>query len=73
MKKYQKIYSGSSIIIMSIKNCLNDINIIPIIKDQSESARLAGFGYSINLFQDVFVHDDEYSKAIYTLKKENIL
>ncbi len=73
MKKFQKIYSGSSIIVMSIKNCLNDVNIIPIIKDQSESARLAGFGSSINLFQDVFVHDDEYSKAIYALKKENIL
>ena len=42
-------------------------NIIPIIKDQLESSRLAGFGSLIN-YQEVFVHESEVSKALKFLK-----
>tara|TARA_Y100000994_G_scaffold239221_1_gene232617 strand:- start:1122 stop:1334 length:213 start_codon:yes stop_codon:yes gene_type:complete len=62
-----KIYSGSSIKVLSIKDMLEKNNIIPIIKDQSESSRLAGFGSLIN-FQEVFVHESEVSKALKFLK-----
>tara|TARA_Y100000996_G_scaffold407071_1_gene384235 strand:+ start:3467 stop:3679 length:213 start_codon:yes stop_codon:yes gene_type:complete len=64
---FTKIYSGSSIKVLSIKDMLEKNNIIPIIKDQSESSRLAGFGSLIN-FQEVFVHESEVSKALKFLK-----
>ena len=67
MDSFTKIYSGSSIKVLSIKDMLEKNNIIPIIKDQSESSRLAGFGSLIN-FQDVFVHESEVSKALKFLK-----
>tara|TARA_B100001758_G_scaffold246543_1_gene261910 strand:- start:1665 stop:1877 length:213 start_codon:yes stop_codon:yes gene_type:complete len=67
MDSFAKIYSGSSIKVLSIKDMLEKNNIIPIIKDQSESSRLAGFGSLIN-FQEVFVHESEVSKALKFLK-----
>ncbi len=67
MDSFIKIYSGSSIKVLSIKDMLEKNNIIPIIKDQSESSRLAGFGSLIN-FQEVFVHESEVSKALKFLK-----
>lgn len=67
MDSFTKIYSGSSITVLSIKDMLEKNNIIPIIKDQLESSRLAGFGSLIN-FQDVFVHESEVSKALKFLK-----
>ena len=67
MDSFTKIYSGSSIKVLSIKDMLEKNNIIPIIKDQSESSRLAGFGSLIN-FQEVFVHESELSKALKFLK-----
>tara|TARA_B100001250_G_C19360546_1_gene597503 strand:+ start:270 stop:482 length:213 start_codon:yes stop_codon:yes gene_type:complete len=67
MDSFTKIYSGSSIKVLSIKDMLEKNNIIPIIKDQSESSRLAGFGSLIN-FQEVFVHESEVSKALKFLK-----
>ena len=67
MDSFTKIYSGSSITVLSIKDMLEKNNIIPIIKDQSESSRLAGFGSLIN-YQEVFVHESEVSKALKFLK-----
>tara|TARA_A100001011_G_scaffold146454_1_gene154569 strand:- start:10137 stop:10364 length:228 start_codon:yes stop_codon:yes gene_type:complete len=59
MNSYTKIYSGSIIIILSMKNMLLEKNIIPIIKDSHESARLAGFGSIHGQLQDLYVNDDE--------------
>ena len=39
-----KVYTGSSINVLAIMNALESDNIYPLIKDRSESARLAGFG-----------------------------
>ncbi len=61
---YTKIYSGNFILVTRVKTELEHIGIIPIIKDESESQRLAGYG-SINLgFQEVFVNNEELEKAI---------
>ena len=38
---------------------LSEKKIFPIIKDESESARLAGFGISNPTVQQVFLHKDE--------------
>ncbi len=69
MNSYFKIYTGPEIIVLSVKNILEQNYIIPIIKDQSESARLAGFGSAIPYLQDVFVHEDEKINAIDLIKE----
>ena len=43
---------------------LEDIGIFAVIKDESESGRLAGFGAPIQGQQELYVHNDELSKAI---------
>jgi len=53
---------------MAINNALIEKNIIPVIKDQSESARLAGFGITAPFSQEVFVHDDEKVNAVEIIK-----
>jgi len=69
INSYSKVYTGSSIFVLAIKTALIGENIFPIIKDQSESARLAGFGSLFPFSQDVFVHNNEKTKAIEIIKK----
>ncbi len=61
---YTKIYTGNFIIVQQIFQRLEKIGINPIIKDESESGRLAGFGSSIPGQQEVFVHQNELDDAI---------
>lgn len=61
---YVKVFSGSSIIVTLIIERLEEIGINPVIKDESESARMAGFGASIQNYQEVYVYKDELSKAL---------
>ena len=44
------------------------MNIIPIIKNKNESARLAGFGSIFNGI-DIFVHHDELNESLEVLSK----
>ncbi len=67
---YIKIFTGSSMEEMAIKNTLESINIIPVIKDEAQSARLAGFGASPDLLQ-VYVHKDELARAQKALTANN--
>ena len=59
-----KIFTGNTIEILSLRNKLLKQKIVPIIKDDSESARLAGFGMIAPGLQEVFVHKDELDAAI---------
>jgi len=61
---YIKIYSGNFIITQFLIERLKEVGISPIIKDESESGRLAGFGSSIQGFQELFVHQKEIDKAV---------
>jgi len=62
-KNFHHLFTGSSIEVLGITDLLSKENIIPVIKDEGESARLAGFGVT-NLFtQQVYVHFDEIEKA----------
>lgn len=61
---YTKIYTGNFIIIQRMISSLKEIGINPVIKDETESGRLAGFGASISGQQEVFVNKDELDKAI---------
>ena len=65
MNSYTKIYTGSPIMVLSIKQKLLDKNVVPIIKDFQESAKLAGFGSIYGNEQDIYVHNDE----LYIAKK----
>jgi hypothetical protein len=60
---YIKLFSGNFIIVQQLRNELEEININPIIKDETESGRLAGFGSAISGQQEVFVHKDEAERA----------
>lgn len=61
-QSFVHIYSGSSVTVLALKNALQADNIIPVIKDESESARMAGFGI-VHDQKQVFVHTDELKKA----------
>ncbi|WP_053991327.1 putative signal transducing protein [Mangrovimonas sp. TPBH4] len=61
---YIKIFSGNFIMVQLMITRLEEIGIEPIIKDESESGRLAGFGSSIQGFQELYVHKDELDKAV---------
>ena len=60
---YIKIYTGSFILVTNIVSKLESEGISPIIKDETESARLAGFGPAILGQQEVYVHESEIDKA----------
>lgn len=60
---YLHLFSGSSIDVLALRNALAEENITPVVKDEAESARLAGFGQTTPMMQRVFVHQDEYEMA----------
>lgn len=67
---YINIYTGNFAIVKHIVIELNALDINPVIKDQSESAILGGFGgTSAPDFQEVFVHKSEVDQAIPIVKK----
>lgn len=43
-QEYIQIFKGSSIQVMAVVNALETLEIVPVVKDPSASARLAGFG-----------------------------
>jgi len=63
-KKFIKIFTGNAISVLSLRNSLEEQNIVAVVKDDSESARLAGFGMVTPGLQEMFVHEDELDKAI---------
>ena len=67
---YIKIFTGSSMEVLAIKNTLESINIIPVIKDEAQSASLAGFGATPDLLQ-VYVYKDELASAQKALTANN--
>lgn len=61
---YIKVFTGNFIVVQRIISELKKINIFAVVKDQTESARLAGFGGGIFGFQEVFINKDELDKAV---------
>lgn len=61
---YKKIYTGSFIVAQLIVDKLAALGITAIVKDETESARLAGFGSSVPGYQDIYVHLDELENAL---------
>lgn len=68
-----KIFSSSSIIVKGLQNLLDDNKISYLIKDQFESARLAGFGEQMNSVEiHVLKSDIEKTKPIVEKYKNEI-
>ncbi|MCC1483631.1 putative signal transducing protein [Winogradskyella immobilis] len=62
--EYVKVYDGNFILVTRIKNGLEAIGIIPIIKDEGESQRLGGQDTLNSGYQEVYVNNEELNKAI---------
>ena len=60
---YTKLYQGSFIVVQMMQRNLEIQGINPLIKDESESAQLAGFGVSNIGIQQLFVHESEVPNA----------
>ena len=60
---YIKVFSGNVAMAQRIRLELEAVGITPIIKDEGESQRLAGYGSLNQGYQDVVVHEDELEKA----------
>lgn len=60
--KYIKLHVGSMITLRALENYLNDEKIPSLIKNYSESARLAGFGSSESA-NELFVFEEDFDKA----------
>ncbi|WP_417443907.1 putative signal transducing protein [Joostella sp.] len=63
-KDYIRIFTGSSIQAGLLQSRLEEVAISPVIKNETESARLAGFGPSVINQVQLFVHKDEHDKAL---------
>lgn len=61
---YIKIYTGNFIVVQLIKQRLEDLGISPIIKDETESGRLAGLADTLHGLPEVYVHENELDQAI---------
>lgn len=62
--EYTKVYGGNFILVTRIKAELEAIGIVPIIKDEGESQRLAGYASMNQGFKDIYVNDGELNKAL---------
>ena len=63
ISNYIKIFSGDALIAKRITLGLRELDIEAIVKDESESARLAGFASSMLGTTEIYVHPDELEKA----------
>jgi hypothetical protein len=61
---FTRIYTGSFINVQAIVAGLEDAGISSIIKDETESARLAGFGATNPGVQQLLVHNDKVTEAV---------
>ncbi|MBT8305698.1 MAG: DUF2007 domain-containing protein [Maribacter sp.] len=61
---YKKIFTGDSMVAHQIVGKLHRIGIEAVVKDEAESARLAGFASSMLDQVDLYVHKDEEEKAL---------
>ena len=59
---YKKLFHGTAIDVAKLCSVLDTLGIIPVVKDQAESAHLAGFG-TLFTDQEIWVHLDEYERA----------
>jgi hypothetical protein len=72
MENYLMVFKGTIIFTERIKEELILNDIIPIIKNESESARLAGFGSINGDYISLYVHVDQLEQSKKIIKKLRI-
>jgi len=60
---YTKIFTGETLIAKQIEGKLHEIGIEAVVKDEAESARLAGFASSMLGQVELYVNNDEVESA----------
>lgn len=68
---YIKVFGGNSIAAQRVELALKANNIEPILKDETESARLAGFGTPLPELVEIFVNKDEEVRALAIITEIN--
>lgn len=63
-----KIFSGSEILAIGLQEKIEAIEIKTVIKDNIQSARLAGFG-SLGLAVELFIEERDFEKARSVIEK----
>lgn len=66
---YTRIFIGNPIEAQGLVARLKEVGIVAVVKNEAESARLAGFGASPQSSAEVFVHNDEFEKAMGVVNK----
>ncbi len=66
---YTKIYTGNFIITQLIVDRLQEKGISAVVKDESESGRLAGFMASIQGQQELYVNNEELDDAVHIVEE----
>ena len=61
---YIKIHAGNLLIVQLIKSNLEDIGIVPILKDDMKTGFTAVLATDYEGLVEVYVHEDEVDKAI---------
>ena len=61
---YVKIHAGNLLIVQLIKSNLEDIGIVPILKDDMQTGFTAVLATDYEGLVEVYVHEDEMDKAI---------
>jgi hypothetical protein len=65
---YSKVFSGNSIEAQKIVAALHELGIEAVVKDETESGRLAGFPPASYGHVDLYVHQDELESATKAIK-----
>ncbi|TXE15204.1 DUF2007 domain-containing protein [Seonamhaeicola algicola] len=68
---YIKVFTGDFITVQRMLTELETENIKAVVKDETESGRLAGFGAAIQGLQEIYVHTDEVDKAVVIIETIN--
>lgn len=68
---YIKVFTGDFITVQRMLTELETENIKAVVKDETESGRLAGFGAAIQGLQEIYVHTDEVDKAVVIIETMN--
>jgi len=68
---YIKVFGGNNIAAQRVELALKENNIEPILKDETESARLAGFGTPLPELVEIFVNKDEEVRALAIITEIN--
>lgn len=63
-----KIFSGSEILVIGLQQKLEELNIYPVIKNNMEAARTAGFG-NIGMAVELYIEEEEMPLAEKTIEE----